>query len=188
MTDLLRPFRFLRLATVSDRVGNRAALTSNELAAIAEWLGALALELRRNDPLAARAMTPRPRPSLPPTVQACVVTPIRPLTSRRGQAPIPRYGCFALRRDQDSTVELSHAANDEDTEILSSSEIDLAAPLLEELALALDPYPRAPGVAFEPPREESEPSESPFAVLAKLKERSVTAPVPERNTKSKPKS
>jgi hypothetical protein len=41
--------------------------------------------------------------------------------------------------------------------------------VLEELNLALDPYPRAPGVTFEAPKDEPKAAESPFAVLAKLK-------------------
>jgi len=43
----------------------------------------------------------------------------------------------------------------------------------EFLALALDPYPRKPGVEFESPQPEAEPDEkaSPFAALAKLKEK-----------------
>jgi hypothetical protein len=35
--------------------------------------------------------------------------------------------------------------------------------------LAIDPYPRAPGVAFELPETESIKPESPFAVLSRLK-------------------
>ncbi|SFH98189.1 Uncharacterized ACR, COG1399 [Bosea sp. OK403] len=46
--------------------------------------------------------------------------------------------------------------------------IDLGAVTLEFLALALDPYPRKPGVSFDV--APAEPGiESPFAVLAKLK-------------------
>ncbi len=45
--------------------------------------------------------------------------------------------------------------------------IDLAAYVVEHLALELDPFPRKPGVEFEPPAGEAEPS--PFAVLAKLR-------------------
>ncbi|MGA3303623.1 MAG: DUF177 domain-containing protein [Methylovirgula sp.] len=51
-------------------------------------------------------------------------------------------------------------------------QIDLGALAAEFLALGLDPYPRKPGVAFEPPSAgESEP-ETPFSVLKRLKERS----------------
>ena len=70
---------------------------------------------------------------------------------------------------------------DEDTpEVLSGTLIDLAAPLLEELSLGLDPYPRAKGVTFESPKDEAEPEETPFAVLAKLKQRPPGKPEPRK--------
>jgi hypothetical protein len=40
---------------------------------------------------------------------------------------------------------------------------------MEEFLLAIDPYPRAPGVAFQPPEGVNEPPESPFAALKGLK-------------------
>ncbi|HEV2366090.1 MAG TPA: DUF177 domain-containing protein [Caulobacteraceae bacterium] len=45
--------------------------------------------------------------------------------------------------------------------------IDLAGIAAEELLLALDPFPRKPGAAFEAPA--AEPPASPFAALAKLR-------------------
>jgi len=45
--------------------------------------------------------------------------------------------------------------------------VDLGAYVVEHLALELDPFPRKPGAAFEPPAAEVEPS--PFAALAKLR-------------------
>jgi hypothetical protein len=47
--------------------------------------------------------------------------------------------------------------------------VDLAAYVVEALALALDPFPRKPGAVFEPP--EPTPSVSPFAALSKLPRR-----------------
>jgi uncharacterized metal-binding protein YceD (DUF177 family) len=58
---------------------------------------------------------------------------------------------------------------DDVPEEIGSLHYDLAAPLVEELVLAMDPYPRAPGVEFEPPSDEDEAPESPFAVLKGLK-------------------
>jgi len=58
---------------------------------------------------------------------------------------------------------------DEGPEEIESLHYDLAGPLLEEFVLALEPYPRRPGVAFEAPGDGSEPPESPFAVLKGLK-------------------
>jgi hypothetical protein len=47
--------------------------------------------------------------------------------------------------------------------------VDPAAYVVEALALALDPFPRKPGVVFEPPAENGEVS--PFAALASLVKR-----------------
>ena len=55
---------------------------------------------------------------------------------------------------------------------IESLRYDLAAPLREELALAIDPYPRAPGVAFEKP-DDADKSDHPFAVLERLKRKAL---------------
>ena len=57
-------------------------------------------------------------------------------------------------------------------EEIASLHYDVAAPLLEELVLAIDPYPRAPGVEFETPQEPAETRENPFAALKSLKRQS----------------
>ncbi|MFI4973988.1 MAG: YceD family protein [Caulobacterales bacterium] len=49
-----------------------------------------------------------------------------------------------------------------------ADEIDLAGYVLELLAISLDPYPRKTGVTFEPPARD--PTDSPFAALAALKQ------------------
>jgi uncharacterized metal-binding protein YceD (DUF177 family) len=53
-------------------------------------------------------------------------------------------------------------------EVLASDAVDLAAYVVEHLALAIDPFPRKPGAEFhfEAPAEDV----SPFAVLQKLKD------------------
>ena len=52
-------------------------------------------------------------------------------------------------------------------DVLEGESVDLAAYVVEHLALEIDPYPRKPGATFEAPPEERE--ESPFAVLRRLK-------------------
>jgi hypothetical protein len=52
-------------------------------------------------------------------------------------------------------------------DVLDGEEIDVGAYLVEHLSLEIDPFPRKPGVAFEPPPAERPPS--PFAVLKTLK-------------------
>ena len=47
--------------------------------------------------------------------------------------------------------------------------IDIGEVAAEFLALALDPYPRKPGVEFAPPEEEA-PTGSAFGALARLKD------------------
>ena len=58
---------------------------------------------------------------------------------------------------------------EEAPEEIESLHFDLTAPLVEEFLLALDPYPRAPGVEFEPPGSGGDKVESPFAALKELK-------------------
>lgn len=65
------------------------------------------------------------------------------------------------------------ALEDEEPEVISGGAIDLGEIAAEELALALDPYPRRPGEVFrEETGQESDdrPPDSPFAVLSRLKE------------------
>ena len=56
---------------------------------------------------------------------------------------------------------------DDPPDALEGEEIDLAAYIVEHLALEIDPFPRAPGAVFEAPATQDEPS--PFAVLKGLK-------------------
>ena len=107
-------------------------------------------------------------------VQNCVVTlePVRTHISRsfhRELHLIPNMRRFA---DKGGAVTLD-AADDDAPEEIDSPRFDLAGPLLEEFVLAIDPYPRGAGVAFEPPQTDrgAEPDapESPFAVLKQLK-------------------
>jgi len=124
-------------------------------------------------------------------VQACVITlaPVpshlsgeilrrfkvlpRPSTRRRKSTPEPLPAIPAI-------IDLTAA--DEDTpELLDQPVLDLAAPLLEELSLGLDPYPKAPGAALDIPPEPVTPADNPFAVLEALKRAS-----PARRPSAKP--
>ena len=61
----------------------------------------------------------------------------------------------------------SMATEDEEVpELLEGDEIDLGGYVVEHLALEIDPFPRKPGVVFEPPADTEE--RSPFAVLKRL--------------------
>jgi uncharacterized metal-binding protein YceD (DUF177 family) len=105
--------------------------------------------------------------------QACVVT----------LDPVPAHLEHRFRRELHFTGQVRRKApaaesvpdvvleslEEEGPEEIESLHYDLAGPLLEEFVLALEPYPRRPGVAFEPPGDGFEPPESPFAVLKGLK-------------------
>jgi uncharacterized metal-binding protein YceD (DUF177 family) len=74
-----------------------------------------------------------------------------------------------LRRTPDLPAATEIALEDDRPEEIDSLHYDLTTPLIEEFVLALDPYPRAPGVEFQPQIEGEEAPESPFAVLKGLK-------------------
>lgn len=52
-------------------------------------------------------------------------------------------------------------------DVLPGEKVDLAAYVVEHLALEVDPFPRKPGAVYEPPAEDN--VLSPFAALAKLR-------------------
>jgi uncharacterized metal-binding protein YceD (DUF177 family) len=64
-------------------------------------------------------------------------------------------------------VELDLEAEDP-PDVIEGETVDLAHYLVEDLALALDPFPRKPGAVFEPPPAAG--PDSAFAVLKRLKE------------------
>jgi len=102
--------------------------------------------------------------------QSCIVT-LEPVSSHialditRNLHLVPQ-----LKKMIDLSGELAPASGDDEVpEEIDKSRYDLAAPLLEEFSLAIDPYPRAPGVAFDAPGKENSGRESPFSVLKALK-------------------
>jgi hypothetical protein len=100
-------------------------------------------------------------------VQSCVVTlePVRTRIERRFSRDL-----LLTPTAQHPVKEIDIAPVDEDgREEIASLRYDLAVPVLEELALAIEPYPRAPGVAFEPPPDPDAAEVHPFAALESLK-------------------
>jgi uncharacterized metal-binding protein YceD (DUF177 family) len=165
------------LSGLSDQ-GAELSLAPNaeERARIAAWLNALevprleaAIRLARVDD----GLYSYEAEFTAEVTQACVVT-LEPVRSRHSGIATRRYRVIAKaaarRRQRDMRdMGVKVAEEDEATEVISSSLLDVAAPVLEELSLMLDPYPRAPGVTFEAPKDESKGRDGPFAVLAKLK-------------------
>jgi hypothetical protein len=77
-------------------------------------------------------------------------------------------GSAALGGPDEAGGELDLDPEGEDPpDVLADDRIDLGAYVVEDLSLAIDPFPRKPGVQFETPEQPGQLS--PFAVLAKLK-------------------
>ncbi len=151
-----------------------------ERAAISDWLGLLSLDsLKATIQLTCHGDEYTCLGSFTAdVVQACVIT-LEPVpahlegTFERRYQLLPRASSSRRRApapEPAAAIEIS-TLDEEGPELLESPVLDLAAPLLEEVSLALDPYPKAPGAVFEAPADEAGPEDSPFAVLQKLKPR-----------------
>lgn len=77
---------------------------------------------------------------------------------------LPSGSRHAPQDDSEVVVDLEA---EDPPDLLESDRIDLAAYVVEHLALEVDPFPRKPGAMFTPPEPEEPPS--PFAVLQQLK-------------------
>ena len=98
-------------------------------------------------------------------VQECVVT-LEPIATRVEDHFTLLYG----GTEEAAQVVLSGEA--ELVEPLSDGAIDIGEAVAQQLSLALDPFPRAPGAEAPAPEPGDDPPASPFAALAKLKKRS----------------
>jgi hypothetical protein len=104
----------------------------------------------------------------------CVVS-LEPFEAEIHEAVEARYGTAvseaATRLDgsgAEGEPKGSHGADLDAPEPLVDGRADLGRLVTEFLALGLDPYPHAPGVAFEPPADEEEGGGA-FAALARLR-------------------
>lgn len=91
---------------------------------------------------------------------------------RAAKEKAKRAKAKARGEEEEEVVEVG---KEDHPEVAKAGRIDLGEVAVVHLALALDPYPRAPGAAFkpeawglEPEKAENTPA-SPFAALAKLK-------------------
>jgi uncharacterized metal-binding protein YceD (DUF177 family) len=98
--------------------------------------------------------------------QECVVT-LEPVRSVIADKFVLRFAEHAAPDDTDVTLD---AESEDPPEPLVDGAFDLGEAVAELVALAIDPYPRAPGAVFEVPAEEAGQEErtSPFAVLRRL--------------------
>lgn len=93
-------------------------------------------------------------------VQACVVT-LNPVSQHIDIQIFQRFS----RRDDKKEVD-----NEDPVELIVEDQIEVGDVIVQNLALALDPYPRAPEVAFEEFDDAIERPASPFAALAGLRD------------------
>ena len=99
--------------------------------------------------------------------QTCVVT-LEPMTSElRAPIDLAFVPSRAGEPHDEAADDVDPEAEDE-PETLVDGVADLGAVATEFLLLAIDPYPRKPGAAFEAPQTD-DPAGHPFAALASLK-------------------
>jgi uncharacterized metal-binding protein YceD (DUF177 family) len=104
-------------------------------------------------------------------LQTCVVS-LQPFPAHVAESFVQ---LFTLDDSAEESGEVFVAADEDDApEPLTGDSLDLGEVLAEQLALALDPHPRAPGVRFEGASfgaggDDDDTPENPFAVLRQLK-------------------
>lgn len=108
-------------------------------------------------------------------VQACVIT-VEPVPSQMDHRfSLSFLPADAIAADPKTVAEAEVIVvyDEEDPpEPLEDNLIDLGAILTEQFALALDPYPRAPGATLDSLAEEDvDKPDSPFAALSKLRDK-----------------
>lgn len=104
-------------------------------------------------------------------VEQISVVSLEPFTSEVGE-PMVRYFQAETGPGHHPDVHSVESLEDEEPEVISGGSIDLGEIAAESLALALDPYPRKAGEAFEhetAQEAEERRQDNPFAVLSRLK-------------------
>jgi uncharacterized metal-binding protein YceD (DUF177 family) len=111
-------------------------------------------------------------------VQPCVVT-LAPVTATIDASLIRNFNIHLNDEDPDREIDLNAVEDDEPPEPVKDGIIDAGEAVAEQLALEMDPFPRAPGAEFTgvsgDSRRDSQGKDrdsGPFAALARLKERS----------------
>ncbi len=110
-------------------------------------------------------------------IQTCVVT-LEPVPAHLEEEFELTYGPEAEQDEEEIVIDLEIV---DPPELIEGGAIDIGEAAAEHLALALDPFPRAPGATFDSPAEETEVEDSapvedaekpnPFAALAALKKK-----------------
>lgn len=105
-------------------------------------------------------------------VQACVVT-LEPVRSRLSESFTVAFGTGSTASAGEAVIALDEADPPEE---LIDGRIDLGETVAQQLAVALDPYPHAPGSGDQPEASAAgeagaEEAPSPFAALEQLRPR-----------------
>jgi uncharacterized metal-binding protein YceD (DUF177 family) len=148
----------------------RFEATEAERAAIARRLGILGVES-----LEARfSVTPEGRGALArgrfeaQIVQQCVVS-LEPVTSRIAGEVVQRFAPDEGRARPEAEIEFDAFEAEEPPEPLIHGAAELGELVVEHLALAVDPYPRAAEAQADLPHEAAEAADTPFGKLRDLK-------------------
>lgn len=166
--------RFVEADSVGHhRMERRIVANPEERAALARRFGLLALDRLEASFALRRAgsgvvhVTGRVEADL---VQSCVVT-LEPVPAQVGESFAADFAVGTGGRAADPDLDFEAA---DPPEAIRNGHIDLGELAAEQLALALDPYPRAPGAAVPPeygPDPEVEPGQAgtlnPFSILKK---------------------
>src|SRR5258707_14572090 len=115
-------------------------------------------------------MTRRPRrsPLSPYTTlfRSSCVAPPEPVAARVTDRFVRHFVQGSLRTEDEVVID---PEADDPPEPLGDGLVDAGEIVTQQRALALDPYPRAPGSALPAEAAPATPAESPFRVLAALK-------------------
>jgi len=156
--------------TIEATAEERAALAAiNRLPAIASLTARFAL---RRSGRGGAHVTGEVRADV---TQVCVVT-LEPFAATVDE-PVdvrfaPAEAIEKARRAKEDDAETVDVGGEDPPDPIIDGRIDLGALAAEFFALGLDPYPRKPGVAFDPPEDAPGGEESPFAALAEPKKES----------------
>jgi len=150
--------------------GSDFAIEANEAerAALANRLGILAIDSLAADirlvPLG-RGMARLEGHVVAELRQACVVT-LAEVPAKIDETFERLYAPADAGAPEEVVVHLDEG---EIPDPLVGGAIDIGEAAAEQVALALDPYPRAPGVEFRPPADDDAPPPHPFDALRSLK-------------------
>jgi len=164
-TDASELLRCLSIAELSpaERQVEKIHVDAVECAAIAERLDILSVENMSVEVELFRDLTGDVNMVgriVADITQACVVT-LEPVAQH---IDTPLYQRFSERAEEEE-------GEDEDpVEPIADDEIEVGEVIVQNLSLALDPYPRAPEAEFEEVDDEAGKPTGPFAALAALRD------------------